>query len=97
VEELRRVLVAAVLGPQDGEDGELECVRVSTQELLDPLELPVGETERAVKGLFDDGAQEGQCIGVLRTARGRSGESGSAGGAEVLPRPADMSVGAGCA
>jgi len=48
-QERRRVLVAAVLGPQDGEDRELEVVRVAAEELPDSVRFPVGETESAVE------------------------------------------------
>ena len=48
----RRVLVAAVLGPEEREDGELEVVRVAAEELPDSIRLPVGETEGAVERLF---------------------------------------------
>jgi hypothetical protein len=54
------VLVAAVLRPEHAEDGELEVVRRSPEQLLDALELPVGEAEGAVQGLerlLGDGRQ----------------------------------------
>ena len=57
LQQPRRVLVAAVLRPEDGEDGELEVVRRAPEQLPDTLELPVGETERAVERLLRDGAQ----------------------------------------
>jgi len=44
-QERRRVLVPAVLRPEEREDGKLEVVRLTAQELLDSLRLPVGETE----------------------------------------------------
>ena len=43
------VLVATVLGPQQREDGELESVRLPTEQAADALELPVRQTERTVK------------------------------------------------
>jgi hypothetical protein len=43
-EERGRVLVAAVLRPEDGEDGELEVVRRSLEQLLNAPELPVRQT-----------------------------------------------------
>jgi hypothetical protein len=46
------VLVAAVLRPEQREDGELEVVRVAAEEVADAVELPVGETERPVERLF---------------------------------------------
>jgi hypothetical protein len=45
------VLVAAVLRPEHGEDRELEVVRVAAEQLLDALELPVGQTEGAMQVL----------------------------------------------
>jgi len=51
------VLVAAVLGPEQAEDGQLEVVRVAGEQLPDALQLPVGEPESAVEGLFDDRGQ----------------------------------------
>jgi hypothetical protein len=46
------VLVAAVLRPEEGEDGELEVVRVSAEQLPDTVRFPVGETKDAVEGLI---------------------------------------------
>jgi hypothetical protein len=51
------VLVAAVLRPEQREDGELEVVRVAAEQLPDTVELPVGETERPVQRLFGDRGQ----------------------------------------
>jgi hypothetical protein len=48
------VLVAAVLRPEEGEDGELEMVRVAAEELPDSIRFPVGETEGAVQRLLGD-------------------------------------------
>jgi hypothetical protein len=39
------VLVAAVLGPEQRENGELEVVRSASEQLVDALELSVGEAE----------------------------------------------------
>jgi hypothetical protein len=47
-QERRRVLVAAVLGPEKGENGQLEVVRVTAQQTPDAVEFPVGQAERAV-------------------------------------------------
>jgi len=52
------VLVTAVLGPEQREDGELEVVRLTCQELPDPVVLEVREAELAVERLFRDGAQK---------------------------------------
>ena len=54
LQQRRRVLVAAVLGPEEREDRQLEVIRVAAQQLPDTVRFPVGETERAVKGLFRD-------------------------------------------
>jgi hypothetical protein len=48
------MLVRAMLGPEERKDGELEVVRVSAQELADPLQLPIGEPECSMEWLFDD-------------------------------------------
>ena len=58
-QQRRRVLVAAVLRPEQREDGELEVVRLAAEQLLDALQLPVREAERAVQRLFDDLRQSG--------------------------------------
>ena len=47
-----RVLVAAVLRPQQREDGQLEAVRVALEQAADTFQLPVGEPEGAVQRLF---------------------------------------------
>ncbi len=51
------MLVAAVLRPEQGEDGQLEVVRLAIQQLLDTVVLPVREAESTVQRLFRDGAQ----------------------------------------
>jgi hypothetical protein len=56
------VLVAAVLRPEEREDGELEVVRLALQQLLDSVELPIGETERSVERLFGDRGQRADRI-----------------------------------
>jgi hypothetical protein len=58
------MLVPAVLGPEEREDGELEVVRLAAQELLDSVRLPVGETEGLMERLFRDLRQ------VLQSSRG---------------------------
>ncbi len=55
-EQARGVLVAAVLGPEEREDRQLEVVRRSPEQCADTIELPVGETEPRVKW-FRDRAQ----------------------------------------
>ena len=51
------MLVAAVLGPQQREDGQLEVVRLAARQVTDTVELPVREAEQAMEGLFRDGTQ----------------------------------------
>jgi hypothetical protein len=46
------VLVAAVLGPEEREDGELEVVRVAAEQVSDAVRFPVRQTEGAVQGLM---------------------------------------------
>ena len=55
------MLVAAVLRPEQGEDRELEMVRVSAEELSDTARFPVGQTKGAMKGLGGDLRQVIQC------------------------------------
>src|SRR5205085_87994 len=47
-QELLRMLVGAVLGPHEGEDGQLEVVRLSADPLADQLVLAVCEAQLAV-------------------------------------------------
>jgi hypothetical protein len=51
------MLVRAMLGPEEGEDCELEMVRLAAEERSDADELPVSESECAVERLFRDAAQ----------------------------------------
>ena len=55
------MLVAAVLRPEQGEDGELEAVRVALEQFADAFQLPVGETESAVQRLISDCRQIPEC------------------------------------
>ena len=64
------MLVAAVLRPEDGEDGELEVVRRSFEQVVDPLEFPVRETERSMKLLLVD---RGQKASLAAASDGPSG------------------------
>jgi hypothetical protein len=57
LQEQRRVLVAAVLRPEQREDGELEVVGLPLEQIADAVELAVGEAECAVERLFDDPRQ----------------------------------------
>ena len=53
----RRMLVAAVLRPEEGEDRELEVVRLTLQQSADAVVLPVRQAERAVERCLRDRAQ----------------------------------------
>jgi hypothetical protein len=72
-QERRRVLVAAVLGPEEREDRELEVVRVAAEKLPDSIRLPVGEAEGAMERLFRDLRQ------VIQSSRGSGGPTSSGG------------------
>ncbi len=52
-----RVLVAAVLRPEEREDGELEVVRLPGEQLTDTVVLAVGKAESTMKRLFRDPRQ----------------------------------------
>ena len=67
LQQQRRVLVTAVLGPEQREHRELEAVRIALQKTPDPLELRVSQPERAVQRLFRDLAQ---AASVSRAADG---------------------------
>jgi hypothetical protein len=56
-QEPGRVLVGAMLRPEQREDGELEVVRLPAEQLADTFELPVGQPEGAVQRLFRDRRQ----------------------------------------
>ena len=60
-QQLARVLVGAVLGPQQREHRQLDVVGLALQQLDDPFVLGVGEPELAVPGLGD-----GQRVPVQR-------------------------------
>ena len=78
----RRVLVAAVLGPEQREHRELEVVRVPAEQVADTVELAVGEPEGAMEWFRDraqggsvsaasDGLSEShaRCLRIVRTRR----------------------------
>ena len=69
-QEKRRVLVAAVLGPEQGEHRELEMVRVPAEQLAHTVRFPVGQTKGAVEGLM--GGQLRQVIQSNRRCGGLS-------------------------
>jgi hypothetical protein len=56
-QERGRVLVAAVLRPEQREDGELEVVRPTLEQLANTVELPVRQTECPMEWLLRDRAQ----------------------------------------
>jgi hypothetical protein len=51
------VLVAAMLRPEQREDGELEVVRLALEQVADTGVLGVGQAERPVERLFGDPRQ----------------------------------------
>src|SRR4029079_13158814 len=52
-----RMLVAAVLAPEQRVDGQLEIVGIASQLLVDTVELAIGEAESAMQRLRRDGVQ----------------------------------------
>lgn len=73
------MLVAAVLGPEERKDGELEVVRIPPEQLAYAVVLPVGEPEGAMERLVRHAAQGSQ-------SRGTDGAS-----REAAMRPSDRS------
>ena len=67
------MLVAAVLGPEQREDRQLEVVRLAPEQLDDAVQLPVREAERAMDGLGGGGLSSdlGQVIQSSREVRRR--------------------------
>ena len=65
------MLVAAMLGPEEREDRELEVVRVPLEQPADTVEFAVGEPEGPVERLFRDRRQGAESRG----GRGRSRRS----------------------
>jgi hypothetical protein len=61
-----------MLRPEQGEDTELEVVRVAAEQLPDTVRFPVGQTKGAVEGLM--GGQLRQVIQCNRVAGGISRE-----------------------
>jgi hypothetical protein len=55
-----RMLVAAMLGPEEREDGKLEVVRVAAEQFADAVELLVGQPQRTVERLFRSDLRQGQ-------------------------------------
>jgi hypothetical protein len=85
------MLVAAVLGPEQREDRELEMVRLAPEQVDDPGELAVREPERPVdrevlrggilQRLFGDPGQRASVAGPSDGTRRRKGTS--AAGVEI--------------
>jgi hypothetical protein len=67
-QEGRGMLVAAVLRPEQREDGELEVVRLPREQLADPRMLGVGQAERPVERLFGDPRQKPESKRLTRQA-----------------------------
>jgi hypothetical protein len=65
------MLVAAVLRPEQREDGELEVVRLSPEQIADARVLAVGETECPVERLFEDPRQRIECNRLTRRVQRR--------------------------
>jgi hypothetical protein len=71
------VLVAAVLRPEQREDGELEVVGVALEQGPNALVLPIREAEGAMERLFRDAAQTASlttasdCLGRVPARDGR--------------------------
>ena len=72
LQEKRRVLVPAVLRPEQREHRELEVVRVAAEEGADALVLPVRQAEGAMEGLLRHAAQrlESRWASAERLAQG---------------------------
>ena len=66
-----------MLGPEHGEDRQLEVVRPPLEQFLDTAELPVGETESAMERLLGDRSQE------LSLPAGCDGPDDAPGGARA--------------
>ena len=79
LQEQRRMLVAAVLRPEEGEDRELEVVRIALEQRADSLELSVGETECAMERGFRHAAQ-GASLAARRGRLGRGRREREAAG-----------------
>jgi len=87
LQERRRVLVAAVLRPEEGEDRELEVIRIAVEQLADTPRFPVRQTKGAVERLGGELRQVIQCnrrVGKLPTKRSTGRLNGLCG---ALRRP----------
>jgi len=66
LQQRRRMLVAAVLGPKQREDGELEMIRLPAEQVADLLKLAVRQPKGAMKRLFRYRRQEIESSGLSR-------------------------------
>jgi hypothetical protein len=67
-QEQRRMLVAAVLRPEQREDGELEVVRLPPEQVEDALQLTVGQPEGPMQRLLGERRQVVECSPGTRRA-----------------------------
>jgi hypothetical protein len=74
------VLVAAVLGPEQREDRELEVVRRSPEQRADPLELLVRQAERTMERLMVTPVGGGRGCGIRDGRQKTTLASGEDGG-----------------
>ena len=65
------MLVAAVLGPEEGEDRELEVIRLPAEQVADPVKLAVRQPEGAMKRLFRYRRQVIECTRLTRRPAAR--------------------------
>ena len=77
------MLVAAVLGPEQREDRQLEVIRLALEQVDDARVFPVGQAEGTVEGVFGDPGQA-PSVPVPSDA---SGAGGSKRRAAALERP----------
>jgi len=75
LQEPRRMLVAAVLRPEQREDRQLEVVGLPLEQLDDARVLGVGEAERLVERLFRDSRQEIESSRLTRRVQPTLGET----------------------
>src|SRR3954470_18630853 len=71
LQQSRRMLVAAVLRPEQREDRQLEVVGVALEQLADARILGIGEAERLVQRLIGDprqAAESSDLTGRVETA-----------------------------
>jgi hypothetical protein len=74
LQQPRRVLVPAVLGPEQREDRQLEVIGLALQQIDDARVLGVGEAERLVQRLFRDSRQEIESSRLTRRVQRSLGE-----------------------